>query len=282
LGFITQGRRYVEKMRPNIKYIMSIAGGLVGLFLLITIIWNIYQPTKEDTITAPSQPEKLEQPASSTTPNRVSIATSGQSSGSESVNQQEVEQMIRYLEKLDKEEGDGPADSPVIANQQLSVMERLKAFRQSSKEYQALREQASTLRRQFNQSWEPILEVEYTISDVLHEFVKIPHISTEEAQRARERLERNKDQMSPEEYQKVLEILSRAKGRQDEVHKLSTELKSLNEIHEALKEEQERIHSQLREVYQAIIGLYHQHGLPGTHAELEAARQQERRSFQDN
>ena len=254
-------------MRFHIKYVIVGVIGLIGAILLFMGIKSFYYPRDTNHVELSNTPEHPE----ATTP---SVNTDARSTPELAVPQQEIEGAIAFLKDLEKKESDDSVESQSTSLQPMGIRQRIKAFKESSKEYQELNEQSLLLMRRTNQLREEISQLEQEIRNTIPEFISIPSLPTEENIRDFERL---KDRFPPEVVQKVQEMHRSTEERQDERKTLGQYLDELTEMRDHLVEELKSAGEQRSEVNAAIIDLLHRHGLPGTRAEVEEAVKREKK-----
>ena len=108
------------------------------------------------------------------------------------------------------------------------------------------------------------------------ELLRIPVMTEKQKQEVRQALDQRKDELPPGAVQEVLELLHNADERQEERKQLERSYQELVDRENQLEEERRLVSEQMGSVSRAIMSLYQRHGLPGTHAEVREALQQEK------
>ena len=254
------------------KYLIISTLGFLVILVITYFFW--LSPGRGCKETEQEKPLKLKSEVSSSSPNSAAspLPTSPSFTGED-----EFEAFEELLEELLAEESSGEVgkgeeqqvatskkEDIIPKPSQSSILERLEAFKRSSKEYQELAAQARILIRQRNRLSRETVELTSKYVPALHKFVAIPPVPTEE----RKRFEEQKDRFPPEVVHRIQGLWRIAEERKEEREELGAYLKELDRRKAQVKEELERVNEQLNRVNASIIELLHRHGLPGTRIEL--------------
>ena len=217
-----------------------------------------------------------EVPTDNTTAESLEADSGEPSSQENDFEDEDLEEMLTAIdEELKSEEHDHLyANQPIIVRH-LGIVERMKTFRNSSGDYQQLNKQFESISLKHNQLNDQINEVGQLLATTYNELISIPVLTEEQREKIKQTVTRRKAQMRPEEAQEVLKLVQMAEERGTERKNLEGYYKELVDRQEQLTEERKLINSQMKVVTQAMVRLYRQNGLPGTHAELRDVLQKE-------
>jgi RNA polymerase sigma factor (sigma-70 family) len=271
-SILTEG---VEIMKLSVKTKL-IAGGIVIMLATVgtgVLVNHYYTQNNSEQISSEAD---LKMPAKS-------VSGDGKARESGYKNTKVISNAMAYTgkqnEKANLKEYDQSNANQIQENQgYMPVMERLKAFKQSSKEYQELQRQFGPLVRRFNELQREGTDLSTKVHELTQKVIENPQLPTEEEQKKSEQL---LAQMPPDIVQRYEKGLREAKSRKEEREIIVSYWEDLQARLNQVIKESKLVEKQMNEVDDAIINLLRQNRLPINQEEINEAIKKDQEHFRN-